>query len=77
MQFMARPSKTMIDAIKTIVWFNFIAQTTGMNPYTLEKKLNETQTSGGGSHKCYRWKSGIRTPSKTNVSKVENIVEGC
>lgn len=73
---MARPSKTIIDAIKTIVWFNFIMQTTGMNPYTLEKKLNENQASGGDSHKCYRWKNGIRTPSKTNVSKVEKIVAG-
>lgn len=73
---MARPSKTIIDSIKTIVWFNFIAQTTGMNPNILEKKLNENQASGGGSNKCYRWKYGIRTPSKTNVTRVEKIAQG-
>lgn len=78
---MGRHKRTAIDYIKTVVWMNFILQTTGMNTNTLEWCFNaenrkKRQMAGLDSHKCYRWKDGIRCPSKANISKMEKIVPG-
>ena len=70
---MARPKKSVIDGIKTIVWFNFVTQTTGINPNRLQRELNKSTQSGHDSHKCYRWKNGSRTPNKINVAEIEKL----
>ena len=80
---MARNKKSEIDRIKAMAWFRAVAISTGIpKAYGLELKFDKNKTKIVNKklmrpRKWDAWRDGKRTPSKSEVDRIEFSVPGC
>lgn len=80
---MARNKKSEIDKIKAMVWFRAVAISTGIRKaYGLELKFDKNKTKIVNKklmrpRKWDAWRDGKRTPSKSEIDRIEFSVPGC